>query len=41
MGGMGLDNMRQRMVEIGGRLDITSAPGQGTCIRAGVHLARP
>ncbi len=41
MGGMGLDNMRQRMVEIGGRLDITSAPGQGSCIRAGVRLARP
>ncbi len=41
VGGMGLDNMRQRLAEIGGRLDITSAPGQGTTIRAGVRLARP
>lgn len=40
-GGMGLDNMRQRMAEIGGRLDITSAPGQGTNIRAGVRLTPP
>lgn len=41
MGGMGLDNMRQRMAEIGGCLDITSAPGQGTTIRAGMYLTRP
>jgi signal transduction histidine kinase len=37
-GGMGLGNMRQRMEQIGGRLDITSAPGQGTRIAAVVRL---
>lgn len=31
--GMGLDNMRARAVEIGGALDITSAPGGGTLVR--------
>jgi signal transduction histidine kinase len=41
MGEMGLDNMRQRIAEIGGRLDIISAPGQGTTIRAGVRVAGP
>jgi signal transduction histidine kinase/streptogramin lyase len=29
----GLRNMRQRLMEIGGRCDICSAPGQGTVVR--------
>lgn len=37
-GGIGLGNMRQRMELIGGQLDITSAPDQGTRIAARVHL---
>ncbi len=35
-GGMGLYNMEQRARQIGGRLEISSRPGSGTCIRAEV-----
>lgn len=35
-GGMGLHNMEQRARQIGGRLEIASSPGSGTCIRAEV-----
>jgi signal transduction histidine kinase len=31
-GGHGLANMRQRMLEVGGTLDIRSAPGEGTTV---------
>jgi signal transduction histidine kinase/ligand-binding sensor domain-containing protein len=31
--GQGLRNMRQRLMEIGGRCDIRSAPGEGTAVR--------
>lgn len=30
----GLSTMRHRLAELGGQLSLTSAPGQGTCIRA-------
>ncbi|HEX7144485.1 MAG TPA: ATP-binding protein, partial [Gaiellaceae bacterium] len=32
-GHFGLDSMRSRAAEIGGRLTITSAPGSGTLVR--------
>jgi signal transduction histidine kinase len=32
-GGMGLHSMEQRARQIGGRLEITSQPGEGTRIR--------
>ena len=35
-GGMGLHSMEQRARKLGGRLEITSNPGSGTCIRAEV-----
>jgi nitrate/nitrite-specific signal transduction histidine kinase len=35
-GGMGLVNMHQRAVQLGGILDIVSSPGEGTCIRAAI-----
>jgi signal transduction histidine kinase len=33
-GHLGLHSMRERMAVVGGTTDITSAPGQGTCVRA-------
>jgi signal transduction histidine kinase len=33
MGGNGLDNIKRRVEDIGGRLEIESQPGQGTSIR--------
>ena len=30
--GIGLLAIRERLAEVGGQLDITSAPGQGTCL---------
>ena len=36
--GMGLDNMRQRVQEIGGQLHITSAPHQGTSVQILIPL---
>ena len=35
-GGMGLANMHQRAVQLGGILDIVSSPGKGTRIRAAI-----
>jgi ligand-binding sensor domain-containing protein/two-component sensor histidine kinase len=32
-GGNGLENMRSRLVECGGRMELLSAPGQGTTVR--------
>jgi nitrate/nitrite-specific signal transduction histidine kinase len=37
-GGMGLANMRERASRLGGSLDILSAPGHGTTVRATVTL---
>ncbi len=31
-GGFGLGNMRERAQELGGKIDIISAPGKGTCV---------
>ena len=39
--GHGLGNMRQRLMEIGGRCDIRSAPGQGTVVRLVVPNQAP
>jgi signal transduction histidine kinase len=36
--GNGLDNMRRRLEEIGGRCAIRSAPGQGTCVTFNVSV---
>jgi signal transduction histidine kinase len=33
-GGMGLENMRERLSQLGGNLLVESAPGQGTRIKA-------
>lgn len=40
-GGNGLPNMKQRMNDCGGRLTLTSAPGQGTKIEIEVPLSEP
>lgn len=39
-GGMGILGMRERAEEVGGRLEIVSAPRRGTVIRARVPLGR-
>lgn len=39
--GFGLRAMRSRLTELGGRLDVESAPGDGTAIAATVPLATP
>jgi signal transduction histidine kinase len=36
----GLEGMRERCHILGGRLDITSAPGQGSTIRVRIPLPR-
>jgi signal transduction histidine kinase len=36
--GNGLVNMRQRAVEIGGKLEITSGPGEGTKVTLMVEV---
>ena len=38
-GGMGLNNMRQRAQEMGGTLEIESAPGKGTSVTARIRCA--
>ena len=38
LGGMGLSNMQQRAVEIGGNFEIHSLPGQGTRIRVVIRM---
>jgi PAS domain S-box-containing protein len=35
-GHLGLQSMRERLARLGGTLEITSAPGEGTCIRASI-----
>ena len=37
--GMGLENIRQRVLALGGKLDVDSAPGKGTTLRVAVPLA--
>ena len=39
-GGTGLKNMRQRMAEIGGGLELESQPGRGTTVRLSFPLSR-
>src|SRR5262249_26960820 len=39
-GGHGLENMRTRAAQLGGRLIIDSSPGLGTCIKVEVPLKR-
>jgi signal transduction histidine kinase len=39
--GQGLDSMKQRAVHIGGRLEIVSTPGDGTCVRLDVPVRKP
>jgi signal transduction histidine kinase len=39
-GHMGLQTMRERVDQFDGRLDIESAPGQGTLLRASIPLRR-
>jgi signal transduction histidine kinase len=36
--GVGLTSMRERAAELGGTFEITSVPGKGTCVRAGLPL---
>jgi PAS domain S-box-containing protein len=38
-GGIGLTSMRERARSLGGRLEVTSTPGQGSCIQFDVPLA--
>ena len=40
VGGYGLHSMRARLRELGGGLDVESAPGEGTALSAHVPLAR-
>jgi signal transduction histidine kinase len=37
-GGSGLSGLRDRVEALSGRLDVTSAPGLGTCVRAEIPL---
>lgn len=39
-GGMGLANMRQRTLQLGGQLTITSTPGEGACLSLQVPTRR-
>jgi signal transduction histidine kinase len=38
-GGFGLGTMRQRIEEVGGRLEVEAEPGAGTAISAAVPFA--
>ncbi len=40
-GGMGLENIQQRALALGGELTINSAPGNGTRLRVTIPLAQP
>jgi signal transduction histidine kinase len=37
-GHLGLVSMRERVVRLGGTLEIESAPGSGTCVRARIPV---
>jgi PAS domain S-box-containing protein len=37
-GHLGQQSMRERAARLGGRVDVTSAPGEGTCVRAYIPL---
>ena len=37
--GVGLHSMQERVAELGGRLQVTSTPGEGTCIEVSLPLA--
>jgi two-component system CheB/CheR fusion protein len=39
--GHGLETMRRRALELGGRIEITSRPGEGTVVRADLPFRRP
>ena len=39
--GMGLENIRQRVLALGGKLVIDSAPGKGTTLRVRIPLVEP
>lgn len=39
--GIGLENMRDRMAAVGGRLEISSSPDGGTAVRGRVPINRP
>ena len=39
-GGLGLPGMRERLASLGGELSISSQPGEGTIIEAGMPLNR-
>jgi len=39
--GMGLENIRQRVLALGGKLAIDSAPGKGTTLRVRIPLVEP
>jgi PAS domain S-box-containing protein len=39
-GGMGLGNLRSRMASLGGTLDLTSVPGEGTTVTCRIPLRR-
>ena len=36
--GYGLRGMRERLGQVNGRIEVTSAPGAGTCVRAEVPV---
>jgi signal transduction histidine kinase len=38
-GGMGLASMQERASKLGGRLEVSSAPGQGACVSVEVDLS--
>jgi signal transduction histidine kinase len=40
-GGDGLQNMRDRLGAVGGRVDVTSEPGKGTCVTASAPIRTP
>lgn len=39
--GVGLQNMRDRLAAVGGRVDVSSEPGQGTLVVASVPVSTP
>ncbi|MGH8882554.1 MAG: sensor histidine kinase, partial [Stackebrandtia sp.] len=39
--GLGLNSMRRRLAEVGGRLVVESSPGEGTAIGASIPVGSP